>query len=96
MVRLTAEPFPLQAVAKNLGRLSKLNGLRTTPIDFNKSIRSIAFKTVYYAFHHEARAFALAVKEVDLADFLHAWIDKLDCQMHQNIIECMKRNSGLE
>jgi hypothetical protein len=87
MVRLTAEPFLLQADAKKLGRLSKLNSLRTTPIDLNKRIRSIADKTVHNAFHHEAGAFALAVKDVALADFLHARIDKLHYLMHQNIIE---------
>lgn len=87
MVRLTAERFLLQADAQKLKRLSELNALRTSPIDLNKRIRTIASKSVHNAFHHEARSFALDIGNTILQTFLVERIDELSRIMQSNIVE---------
>jgi hypothetical protein len=87
MVRLTAERFLLQADAQKLKRLSKLNALRTSPIDISKRIRAIASKTVHNAFHHEARSFAQEIGNTILQTFLVERIDELSRIMQSNIVE---------
>lgn len=87
MVRLTAERFLLQADAQKLKRLSKLNTLRTSPIDLDKRIRAIASRTVHNAFHHEARSFAQEIGNAFLQTFLVERIDELSRIMQSNIVE---------
>lgn len=87
MVRLTAEPFLLQASASKLKRLSDLNALRSSPIDLNKRLLTIAAKSVHNAFHHEVLVYSQKVRDVDLEQFLKNRIDELDHLMHANIIE---------
>lgn len=87
MVRLTAEQFLIQADAQKLKRLSELNALRTSPIDLNRRIRTIAGRTVHNAFHHEARSFAQEVGNADLQTFLVERIDELSRIMQSNIVE---------
>ena len=87
MVRLTAERFLLQADAQKLKRLSKLNALRTSPIDLDKRIRTIARRTVHNAFHHEARSFAQEIRNTVLQTFLVERIDELSRIMQSNIVE---------
>ena len=87
MVRLTAEPFLLQADAQKLKRLSTLNALRTAPIDLDKRIRTIAIKTVHNAFHYEARNFAQEIGNTILQTFLVKRIDELNRIMQSNIVE---------
>ncbi len=87
MVRLMAERFLLQADAQKLKRLSELNALRTSPIDLDKRIRSIASKTVHNAFHHEARSFAQKIGNATLQTFLVERIDELSRIMQSNIVE---------
>lgn len=87
MVRLTAERFLLQADAQKLKRLSKLNALRTSPIDLDKRLRAIASKTVHNAFHHEARGFAQEIGNAPLQTFLVQRIDELSRIMQSNIVE---------
>ena len=87
MVRLTAERFLLQADAQKLKRLSKLNTLRTSPIELDKRIRAIASRTVHNAFHHEARSFAQEIGNAFLQTFLVERIDELSRIMQSNIVE---------
>ena len=87
MVRLTDEPFLLQATAQKLKRLGELNALRTAPIDLNKRIRNIASRTVHNAFHHEARFFSQETGDTLLQKFLVERIDELSRIMHSNIVE---------
>ncbi len=87
MVRLTAEPFLVQATAQKIKRLSELNALRTAPIDLNKRIRGIASRSVHNAFHHEARAFAQEIGDKGLQTFLAERIEKLNHIMQANIVE---------
>ncbi len=87
MVRLSAESFLLQADAQKLKRLSELNALRTSPIDLNKRIRSIASRTVHNAFHHEAHSFAQEIGNTILQTFLVERIDELSRIMQSNIVE---------
>ena len=87
MVRLTAEPFLLQADAQKLKRLSTLNALRTAPLDLDKRIRTIAIKTVHNAFHYEARNFAQEIGNTILQTFLVKRIDELNRIMQSNIVE---------
>jgi hypothetical protein len=87
MVRLTAERFLLLADAQKLKRLSKLNALRTVPIDLDKRIRTIAIRTVHNAFHYEARNFAQEIGNTILQTFLVKRIDELNRIMQSNIVE---------
>lgn len=87
MVRLTDEPFLLQATTTKLKRIRQLNALRKSPIDLNKRIRIIASRTVHNAFHHEALTYACEIKDVPLQKLLVERIDKLNHIMHSNIIE---------
>ena len=87
MVRLTAESFLLQATSAKLKRLRELNVLRTSSIDLNKRIRTIASKTVHNAFHHEALTFAQEMGDASLKNFLVKRIDELNRIMHLNIVE---------
>ena len=87
MVRLMAERFLLQADAKKMRRLSELNVVRTSPIDLDKRIRSIASKTVHNAFHHEARSFAQKIGNAILQTYLVERIDELNRIMQLNIVE---------
>ncbi|MDP1638879.1 MAG: reverse transcriptase domain-containing protein [Candidatus Nitrotoga sp.] len=87
MVRLTAERFLLHADAQKLKRLSKLNALRTSPIDLDKRIRTIARRTVHNAFYHEARSFAQEIGNAILQTFLVERIDELSRIMQSNIVE---------
>lgn len=87
MVRLTAEPFLHQATSDKLKRLNELNALRTTPIDMNKRIRTIAAKSVHNAFHHEALVYSRNIGDTDLQQFLEARIAKIHHLMHANIVE---------
>lgn len=87
MVRLTAEPFLLQAVAQKLKRISDLNAQRTAPIHLDKRIRAIASRTVHNAFHHEARSFAQEIGDAALHAFLVERIEELSRIMHSNIVE---------
>jgi len=87
MVRLTAEQFLLQANAQKMRRLSDLNALRTSPIDLNGRIRTIASKTVHNAFHHEARSFAQESGNEILQMFLVDRISELHRLMQSNIVE---------
>ena len=87
MVRLTAQRFLLQADVQKLKRLSKLNALRTPPIDLDKRIRTIASRTVHNAFHHEARSFAQEIGNPILQKFLVERIDELSRIMKSNIVE---------
>lgn len=87
MVRLTAEKFLLQADAQKMKRLSELNALRTSPIDLNNRIRTIAARTVHNAFHHEARSFAQQIGNAILQTFLVERIDELSRIMQSNIVE---------
>ncbi|MDQ1314105.1 MAG: RNA-directed polymerase [Pseudomonadota bacterium] len=87
MVRLTAEQFLLQADAQKMKRLSELNALRTSPIDLNNRIRTIAARTVHNAFHHEARSFAQQIGNAILQTFLVERIDELSRIMQSNIVE---------
>jgi hypothetical protein len=87
MVRLTAKRFLLQADAQKMKRLSELNALRTSPIDLNNRIQTIAAKTVHNAFHHEARSFARQIGNAILQTFLVERIDELSRIMQSNIVE---------
>ena len=87
MVRLTAEPFLLQADAKKLKRLYDLNRLRATPIDLGKRIQAIGSRKVHNAFHHEARAFAREIGDTPLQTFLVKRLGELNRIMQLNIVE---------
>jgi len=87
MVRLSAKPFLLQADAQKLKRLSQLNALRTSPIDLNKRIQTIASRTVHNAFHHEARSYAQEIGNTILQKFLVERIEELSRIMQSNIVE---------
>lgn len=87
MVRLTAEPFLVQATAQKMKRLSDLNALRAAPIDLKRRIQVIAGRSVHNAFHHEARTFAQEIGDAALQAFLVARIDELNRIMQANIVE---------
>lgn len=87
MVRLTAEPFLVQATAQKMKRLSELNALRAKPIDLNLRIQAIAGRSVHNAFHHEASAFATEIGATALAVFLDERIAKINHLMASNIVE---------
>ena len=87
MVRLTAERFLLQVDAQKMKRISKLNALRTSPIDLNNRIRTIASMTVHNAFHHEARSYAQEIGDTILQTFLIGRLDELSRIMQSNIVE---------
>ena len=87
MVRLTAEQFLLLTTGQKLKRISELNALRATPIDFNKRIRAIASRSVHNAFHHEARSYALETRDAPLQKILDDRIEELNRIMHSNIVE---------
>lgn len=87
MVRLTAEPFLLLATGQKLKRISELNVLRATPIDFNKRIRAIASRSVHNAFHYEARSYALETANAPLQKIFDDRIEELNRIMHSNIVE---------
>ncbi|MDP2879173.1 MAG: reverse transcriptase domain-containing protein [Sulfuricella sp.] len=87
LVRLTAPLFLLQASADKLKRVSELNTLRVTPINFNKRIRTIAAKSVHNAFHHEAVTFAKGARDEPLRNILQERIDELSRIMYENVIE---------
>lgn len=87
LARLTAKPFLLLATANKLKRVSVLNALRPTPIDFNGRIRQIAAKSVHNAFHHEALTFAKGSGDASLREFLQKRIEELNRIMRENVIE---------
>ena len=87
MVRLTAEQFLLLTTGQKLKRISELNALRATPIDFNKRIQAIASRSVHNAFHHEARSYALETRDAPLQKILDDRIEELNRIMHSNIVE---------
>ena len=87
MVRLTSEPFLLQATTAKLQRIRKLNALRTSPINFNNRIRTTASKIVHNAFHHEALAYSEKIGDALLRIYLSERIDQLGRIMHSNIVE---------
>ena len=87
LVRLTAKPYLLLATADKLKRVSELNALRPTPIDFNGRIRQIAAKSVHNAFHHEALTFAKGAGDKSLREFLQERIEELNRIMQDNVIE---------
>lgn len=87
MIRLSSEPFLIQATASKLKRINELNALRLAPIDFSNRITTIAAMSVHNAFHHEAITFAKEVKDSRLEKFLGKRIGELKHLMHANIIE---------
>lgn len=87
MVRLTAKRFLLQADTQKMKRLSELNALRTSPVDLNNRIRTVAARTVHNAFHHEACSFAQQTGNAILQTFLVERIDELSRIMQSNIVE---------
>jgi len=87
LVRLTAKPFLLQAASDKLKRVSELNALRPTPIDFNGRIRLITAKSVHNAFHHEALTFAKASGDEPFRKLLRERIEELSRIMQENVIE---------
>jgi hypothetical protein len=87
MVRLTAEPYHMQATAQKLKRLAELNALRTVPMDLNKRILGIASRSVHNAIRHEARADSQEVADKVLHNRLVVHIGELSRIMQANIVE---------
>ena|SRR3989338_3799357 len=82
VVRLTSERYILLADHKKLERVHYLNSRRSKPVDFAKRLQELGKKSVHNAYHHEALAFAISMKDADLKTFFELRLASLEQQMN--------------
>jgi hypothetical protein len=86
VVRLTSEQYILCADHKKLELVDDLNSKRLRPIDFARRLQKLGENSVHNAFHHEAHAFAIQIKNADLETYFIARLASLEQQMSEHEI----------
>ena len=86
MVRLTSEQYLLLADQKKLERVHQLNSKRSQPIDLAMRLKQLGETSVHNGYHHEARAFAISIKDGELKTFFERRLDSLEQQMNTHEI----------
>jgi hypothetical protein len=82
VTRLTSEQYLLLADQKKLEQVHKLNRRRSQPIDLANRLKQLGEKSIHNAYHYEALAFAILIKDEELKTYCESRLASLEQQMN--------------